>query len=62
MRRRLGPASRRGPQTPRKGSIVGRRGMDSRGSHRRKRLTTTTTMKTMTKTTIWLPALASARV
>jgi hypothetical protein len=36
--------------------------MDSRGSRRRKRLTTTTTMKTMTKTTIWLPALALARV
>jgi hypothetical protein len=44
--------------TPRKGSIVGRRGMGSRGSRRRKRLTT----KTMTKTTIWLLALASARI
>jgi hypothetical protein len=61
-RRRLGPASGRGPETPWKSSVVGRRGMDSRGSRRRKRLTTTTMMKTMTRMTTWLPALASARV
>jgi hypothetical protein len=36
--------------------------MDARGSRRRKRLTTTTMMKTMTRMTTWLPALASARV
>jgi hypothetical protein len=57
-----GPARGRGPETPWKSSVVGRRGMDSRGSRRRKRLTTMMTMKTMTKMTIWLPTLASARV
>jgi hypothetical protein len=35
---------------------------DSRGSHRRKRLMTTTMMKMMTRMTTWLPASASARV
>jgi hypothetical protein len=54
--------SGRGPETPWKSSVVGRRGMGSRGSRRRKRLTMTTTMKTMTKMTTWLPALALARV
>jgi hypothetical protein len=53
--------SGRGPEKPWKSSVVGKRGMGSRGSLRRKRLTTTT-MKTMTKMTTWLPALASARV
>jgi hypothetical protein len=53
--------SGRGLGTPWKSSVAGRRGMDSRGSHRRRRLMTTT-MKTMTRMTIWLPALASARV
>jgi hypothetical protein len=61
-RRRLGPASGRGPETPWKSSVVGRRGMDSRGSRRRKRLTMTTMIKTMTRMTTWLPALASAWV
>jgi hypothetical protein len=44
-----------------KGSIVGRKGMGSRGSHRRRCLATTT-MKTMMKTTTWLPASDSARI
>jgi hypothetical protein len=35
---------------------------DSRGSRRRKCLTTTTMMKMMTRMTTWLPASASARV
>jgi hypothetical protein len=61
-RRRLGPVSGRGHETPWKGSVVGRRGMGSRGSHCRRRLTMTTTMKTMMKTTIWLPASALAQI
>jgi hypothetical protein len=38
--------------------------MGSRGSHRRRRLTMmmTMTMKTMMKTTTWLPASVSARI
>jgi hypothetical protein len=61
-RRRLGPASGRGHETRWKGFVVGRRGMGSRGSHRRRRLTMTMMMKTMMKTTTWLPASASARI
>jgi hypothetical protein len=58
------PASGCGLGAPWKSSVVGRRGMGSRGSRCRRRLTTTTTttMKTTMKTTIWLPALASALV
>jgi hypothetical protein len=59
MRRRLGPASGCGLGTPWKGFVVGRRGMGSRGSHRRRRLMT---MTTMMKTTTWLPASASAQI
>jgi hypothetical protein len=59
-RRRLGPASGRGPGTPWKSSVVGKKGTDSRGSRHWKRLTTMT--KTMTRMTTWLPALASAWV
>jgi hypothetical protein len=61
-RRRLGPASGRGLGTPWKGFVVGRRGMGSRGSRRRRCLMMTTTMKTMKKTTTWLPASASAQI
>jgi hypothetical protein len=39
---------------------LGRRGRDSRGSRRRKRLMTTTMTKMMTRKTTWLPASASA--
>jgi hypothetical protein len=52
----------RGPETPLESSVIGRRGMDSRGSRRRKRLTTTMMMKTMTRMKTWLPASASAWV
>jgi hypothetical protein len=62
MRRRLGPASRRGHVTPWKGFVVGRRGMGSQGSRRRRRLMTTTTMKMMMKMTTWRSASASARI
>jgi hypothetical protein len=58
-RKRLGLASGCGLGTPWRGTVGGRRGTGSRGSRRRRRLTTTLTMM-MTKTTTWLPALASA--
>jgi hypothetical protein len=62
-RRRLGPASGCGLETPWKGFVVGKRGMGSRRNHRRRRLMMTTTMmKTMMKTTTWRPASASARI
>jgi hypothetical protein len=59
-RRRPGSASGCGLETPWKSFAVGRRGRGSRGSRRRKHLTTTTMMKMMTRKTTWLPALASA--
>jgi hypothetical protein len=58
-RRRPGPASGGGLETPWKSSVAGRRGRGSRGSRRRKRQTMTTMMKMMMRTT-WPPALASA--
>jgi hypothetical protein len=61
-RRRPGPASGCRLGTPWKGFVVGRRGMGSRGSHRRRRLMTTMMMKTMMKTTTWRPVSASARI
>jgi hypothetical protein len=55
--KRLGLASGCGLGTPWRGTVGGRRGTGSRGSHRWRRLTTMTT-----KTTTWRPALASARI
>jgi hypothetical protein len=61
-RRRPGPASGGGLETPWKSFVASRRGRGSRGSRRRKRPTTTMMMKMMTRKTTWLPALASALV
>jgi hypothetical protein len=57
--KRLRPASGCGLGMPWRGVIGSRRGTGSRGSHRRRRLTTTTMM---TKMTTWRPALASAQI
>jgi hypothetical protein len=60
-RKRLGLASRCGLRTPWRGAVGGRRGTGSRGSRRRRHLTTTMTTM-MTKSMTWRPTLASARI
>jgi hypothetical protein len=61
-RRRPGPASGGGLETPWKSSVAGRRGRGPRGSHRRKRPTTMTMTKMMTRRTTWPPALPQPRL
>jgi hypothetical protein len=61
MRKRLGPASGCGLETPWRGVVRSRRGTGSRGSRRQRRLTTTTTTM-MTKMTTWRPASALAQI
>jgi hypothetical protein len=57
--RRPGPVSGGGLGTPWKSVVASRRGRDSRGSRRLRRLTTTTTMM-MRRRTTWPPVSASA--
>jgi hypothetical protein len=59
-RKRPGPVSGGGLETPWRSFVAGRRGRGSRGSRRRKRPTTTMMMKMMTRRTTWLDASASA--